>query len=302
MENQCLGLAEAMGLSPLLKRIQTKKPWRWLPPQLWINPLAALKAEGDPLDAPWPDMVISCGRQAIPLSIAIKKASGGATFTVHIQTPNCAPGKFDMVIVPFHDKMRGPNVSVSEGSLTRITKDKLAAEYKKFANELEAIKASVVTVLVGGSNKCYSVTPAVMQDLCAKLEQLHAQEKCHFLVTTSRRTGPANEAILKAALSKLPHSLWSGDGANPYFAYLEKADAIIVTADSVNMVCEAATSGKPTYIYELQGSNPKFARFHKRMKDMGFTRKFEGTFSDWKPEKLSESQRLAQIVWSKFDR
>ncbi len=300
MENQCLGLAEAMGLTPSIKRIQTKKPWRWLPPQLWLSPFEALKAEGDQLEAPWPDIVISCGRQAIPLSLAIKKASSGATFTVHIQTPNCAATKFDTVIVPFHDKLRGPNVIVSEGSLTRITADKLKDEYALFADTLEAIAAPVVAVLVGGSNKCYSVTPTVMQDLCAKLEQLHAQQKCHFLVTTSRRTGAENEAILKDALSKLPHRLWSGDGPNPYFAFLQKADAIIVTADSVNMVCEAATSGKPVYIYELLGSNPKFARFHTRMKEMGFTRKFDGVFSDWKPEKLSESQRLAEVVWSQL--
>ncbi len=31
MENQCIGLAEAMALDFTVKKIKTKKPWRWLP-------------------------------------------------------------------------------------------------------------------------------------------------------------------------------------------------------------------------------------------------------------------------------
>ena len=39
MEVQCVGLAEALGYQPLVKRIQVTKPWRWLPPRLVPNPL-----------------------------------------------------------------------------------------------------------------------------------------------------------------------------------------------------------------------------------------------------------------------
>ncbi len=38
MENQCLGLAEALGLDPVVKRLTIRQPWRSLPPQLWLTP------------------------------------------------------------------------------------------------------------------------------------------------------------------------------------------------------------------------------------------------------------------------
>lgn len=296
MENQCIGLAEAMGLDFTVKRIQTKKPWRWLPPQLWISPLSQLTRESEKLGAPWPDILITCGRQAIPMSIAIRKASEKKTFTVHIQTPNTNPNNFDLIIVPEHDVLRAKNVLVSYGSLTRITPKKLKQEAAKFSKSLDALTEPVVTVLVGGSNRCYDVTPETMKDLCQKLSLLHERSNCFFLVTTSRRTGVENEKILKKTLSMLPHQIWSGKGSNPYFAYLEKSDAIIVTADSVNMVCEACSSGKPVMVFELPGGNKKFNHFHKTMFDLDHTRPFTGQFDQWKPPKLAETKRISDLV------
>ncbi len=301
MENQCIGLAEAMGITPIIKRIKTKKPWKWLPPAFWINPLQHLQETGDSLEAPWPDLLITCGRQAIPMSLAIKRASAGKTFTVHIQTPNTNNANFDLVIVPDHDKLRGKNVLISHGSLTRITDKKLETEAAKFEEELAGITGPVVTVLVGGSNKCYDVTADTMRDLCGKLEDLHAQLSCFFLVTTSRRTGAENEAILKKTLKDIPHKLWSGGEQNPYFAFLEKADHVIVTADSVNMVCEACSTGKPVHIYQLEGGNRKFNHFHQKMMSLSYTKPFTGQLESWSPPKLRETERIAELVLQKLN-
>ncbi|GLQ06263.1 mitochondrial fission ELM1 family protein [Sneathiella chinensis] len=296
MENQCIGLAEAMGLDFKVKRIHTKKPWRWLPPQFWLSPLRQLKDSGDRLDPPWPDILITCGRQAIPMSMAIRKASKGATFTIHIQTPNAPANRFDLVVVPEHDALRGPNVLVSEGSLTRITPQRLSEEAARFSDELAGLSAPVVTVLVGGSNRCYEVTPETMHALTTRLEQLQEETDCSFLVTTSRRTGPENEKILEDCLANLPHRIWRGTGDNPYFAYLEKADLVIVTADSVNMVCEACTAGKPVLVFDLPGGNRKFTRFHATMRERDRTRPFTGRWDSWTPPELAETRRIADCI------
>lgn len=300
MENQCIGLAEAMKLSFTVKRIKTTKPWKWLPPQLWISPLSCLEEDSDLLNPPWPDIVITCGRQAIPMSRAIRKASKGACFTIHIQTPNATIRDFDLVIVPEHDKLRGDNVLVSYGSLTRITSEKLGSEKKKFAPQLGELTSPVVTVLVGGKNRCYEMNESTMADLCADLLAVQKNTNCHFLVTASRRTGEANTAKLKETLQGLPHIYWDGIGENPYFAFLEKADAIIVTADSVNMVCEAATAGKPVYIFSLPGGNRKFNSFHQSMQDRGYTRPLHPQLESWTPPLLDETTRMAGIALEKF--
>jgi hypothetical protein len=296
MEIQCIGLAEALGLDFTVKRIKTTKPWRWLPPQLWINPLKSLDKRGDLLAPPWPDVVISCGRQSIPLNMAIKKASGDKTFTIHIQTPNCDAGNFDLVIVPEHDKLRGENVLVCLGALGRITPEKLREAGEKFEDQVAHLARPRVTVLVGGSNRCYDMTEGTMRDLAEKLELLHQRTGCSYLVTTSRRTGAANEAILKTALDNVPHQLWTGEGENPYFGYLALADALIVTGDSVNMVCEACSMGKPVHIFELPGGNAKFNQFHQSMRDEGYTRPFTGKLESWNYPPLLETQKIAKEV------
>ena len=77
-ENQCLGLAEALGLRPEVKRIRVRAPWRWLPPKAWWCALAALSPAGDRLSPPWPDVLIASGRKAAAPALALRTASAGA--------------------------------------------------------------------------------------------------------------------------------------------------------------------------------------------------------------------------------
>ena len=66
--------------------------------------------------------------------------------------------------------------------------------------------------------------------------------------------------MLQERLGGLPAFIWDGSGANPYFGMLGAADAIVVTADSVSMISEAAATGKPVYIVELESGSAKFTR------------------------------------------
>ena len=76
-------------------------------------------------------------------------------------------------------------------------------------------------------------------------------------------------------------SIWDGAGDNPYFAYLAFADAILVTADSVSMISEAAATGKPVHILAVDGGSAKFARFHQLMQRAGVIRPFAGSLESW---------------------
>ena len=46
MENQALGLAEALGLAPEIKRVKLRLPWRRLPPALVLGGLRAPGPDG----------------------------------------------------------------------------------------------------------------------------------------------------------------------------------------------------------------------------------------------------------------
>src|SRR5215475_6192435 len=84
MENQCLGLAEALGVAPTVKRVKLRSPWRQLSPFLRLGLGMAHSSEGDPIAPPWPDLLIATGRHSIPASLYARRASGGHTLTVQL--------------------------------------------------------------------------------------------------------------------------------------------------------------------------------------------------------------------------
>lgn len=296
MENQCLGLAEALGLDPVVKRVAPRLPWRALPPHLWFGALAAPGPEGDGLAPPWPELLIATGRQTVALSIAIKRRAGRATFTVQIQNPVLSPARFDLVIVPRHDRLTGDNVFVTEGALHRVTPARLATEADRFRDVLAALPRPLVAVLVGGANRQYRMPPAVAEKLADGLRRLAEHHGAGLVVTPSRRTGTDNEAILRRALAGAPAVVWDGAGDNPYFGYLGLADAIVVTGDSVSMVSEACATGKPVYVFDLEGGSDKFYRFHDNLLAHGHTRPFTGVLEPWDSAPLDDTGRAGEEV------
>jgi hypothetical protein len=204
MENQCLGLAEALGVRHRVIRVVIRKPWRSLPPQLWFRPFSALAADGDRLAPPWPDLLIATGRQTVALSQAIRRASGGRTYTVQIQNPAVSPARFDLVVAPRHDRLEGANVVETFGALNRIRPEAIERAAEAFRPTVEALPRPLAVVLLGGDNRVYRMTPDSVDAMAAHLRRLCENHGAGLAVTPSRRTGAANEARLKAALEGLP--------------------------------------------------------------------------------------------------
>jgi uncharacterized protein len=300
MENQCLGLAEALGLQPVIKRVKLRAPWRQLSPFLRHGLGYAHSRKGDPVAPPWPDLLIATGRASVPASLYVRRASrsagGRGTFTVQLQNPVIDPSRFDLVVVPRHDTLTAPNVMTTRGALHRITPEKLKREGEKFAGALTHLPHPRIAVLIGGSNAVYHLTPREMRPLARQLAALPQQMGGSLMVTPSRRTGEENLAILRDALKDTPAYVWDGQGDNPYYGMLALADFIIVTCDSVNMVSEACTTGKPVYVIDLPGGSDKFRRFHQSMRDDGLARAFTGKLEAYGYPPLNDVQLVANRI------
>ncbi len=277
MESQCVGLAEALGLMPLVKRVRLRSPWRQFTPYLRLGGRAQFAAESDALAAPWPDLLIATGRHSVAASILVRKLSGGHTRTVQLQNPVIASKHFDLVVVPRHDELHGDNIISTRGALHRITPKLLRKGAECLEPELAGLTRPYVGVLIGGSNAAYRLGPTEMTRLARQLVSVARDLKASLLVTPSRRTNEECLAILEAELAPVPHYLWNMAGENPYFGLLGLADFIVVTGDSVNMVSESVSTGKPVYVVDLPGGSAKFERFHRALRDDGVTRSFEGT-------------------------
>ncbi len=295
MDNQCRGLAEAVGTEPVVKHLSPRRPWIMLPPGAWPNALHPAVC-GARLEPPWPDLLISCGRRSVATALAIRKASRGATFAVHIQAPHVPVQRFDLVVVPRHDRVSGQNVVVTRGALHRVTPRALDRAAARFAGAYASLPRPLVAVLVGGSNRRQTLSTEAMEDFSGRLVRLAERSGAGLAVTTSRRTGEANAALLRERLAGVPSIIWDGQGENPYFGLLALADAVVVTGDSVSMVSEACCTGSPVYVYGLAGGSERLKAFHAGLRRDGITRDFDGSLDSWSYDPLDETARVADIV------
>jgi hypothetical protein len=300
MEVQTAALAQALGLDAAVKRAPAPRALGWLPARLWPLPLAIANARGAGLAPPWPDVLITCGRRSVPLALAVRRASlraGRGTFTVHIQNPRVPLALFDAVVVPSHDGITGANVVTCLGSIHGLTPERLRAEAAAAGSRFAQLARPLVTVLVGGANRAYGIGAREIAQLADNLVALAERQGCGLAVVPSRRTGAGNIDILRARLSGTGAYVWDGVESNPYLALIGAADALVVTCDSVNMVCEAAASEKPVYVMMYPGTSARFDAFHHAMRARGHVRAFDGAIDfGWTPEPLREIRAAAAEV------
>jgi mitochondrial fission protein ELM1 len=295
MRSQALGLAEATGFRLVEKPLAIGYPWKLLPPQLWPISARTVGGGGDQLAPPWPDLVIGCGRNTVAPGLFIRRASGGKTVLAQVQDPRVRRSQFDLLVVPEHDRWRGPRVIVTRGAVHRVTPARLAAEARRFA-ELSAMPRPLFAVLLGGSNRAYRLTLRRLGEIAGEIARILREQGGSALVTPSRRTGAPGLQLVRERLAGLPAAIWDGVGNNPYYAYLAVADAFLVTADSVSMISEAAATGKPIHILGLDGGNAKFDRFHQQMRQAGITRPFAGRIEAWSYPIPNDTARAAMAL------
>lgn len=292
-QNQCVALAHAAGLAPEVKTIALRFPWRNVTP--WIR-CFALEKSSDPLQPPWPDLVIASGRKAIAPALWIKKQSRGQTKLVIVQSPVIKDKNFDLVIAPRHDDYHASNAMEITGALSLITPEILANAREDWRGAFEPMKGTRVAVLIGGDSRTHKMTQGITEKLAAQLKAL-VQQGISLMVTCSRRTSPAHKQFLHDAL--VPHErcfFWDGNGDNPYRGMLAWADVILVSEDSVSMASEAISTGKPVYILGMEGGSKRFARFHGHLVEQGYARRFEGSVAPFSYTSPDDLRRAAEAV------
>lgn len=280
--NQCLGVAEQLGLAPESRIIAPRAPWRWFMPHLWhsdfgIDPREAPGRSGGPLEGPLPALIIGSGRRAASALAAIKRASGGASFTAFLKDPRTSPAIADFIWVPQHDALRGPNVMTTLLSPHRLSAAKLTMALGSLRSEIARLPGPRVAVLAGGNSRDFTFSRFDTVRLAADLANL-AREGATLMVTPSRRSPEDLKAALMGLVAEEGGYWWDGETPNPYFELLAAADAIVVTADSVNMVGEALVTGKPVMVFRPSGGSRKIDEFLRGLTEAKLIRPFAGTF------------------------
>lgn len=303
-EVQCIGVIEAAGLAAEIKRVSPGRPWSWLAPWGPAAPDAVIAP-------PWPDLVVASGRQAIPYARAIRRRSRGASLVVVLQNPVVPPSWFDLVWVNEHDGVAGPNVVATLTAPHTVTGERLAAGAAALAARVGPLPRPWIGVSLGGASGAYTFGAAEAGELGSALAALAAATGGSVVASPSRRTGAEATAALAAALTGVPHWLWDGaSGDNPYFGILGAADVLVVTCDSVNMLGEAAFTGKPVFGWRLPGGTAKFRAFHEGLAAAGALRWLDaaalaaqvsaGSLATWDYRPLNANAVIAERIRAAF--
>ena len=212
---------------------------------------------------------------------------------VQIQNPRMRFERFDLVVANTHDEIAGPNVLLSRNALHRVGPALLADARATWAPRLAHLPRPLVAVLVGGSNGRFRLDAATGRALAAQLAGLIRRDRVGLALTPSRRTAPEVRAALAEALSPLGAWVWDMQGDNPYFGLLACADAIVVTADSVSMVSEAAATDVPVLVAELPGRSRRIGLFLRTLQQAGRIRMFDGRLQHWPTAALDDTPAVA---------
>ncbi|MDC0037738.1 mitochondrial fission ELM1 family protein [Alphaproteobacteria bacterium] len=294
MLSQVVGLAQE--ISENINSIKTRIIFPWSKLQPGLLPIFSWIFLNDLNFANKPDIIISCGRKSVFLSIFLKKKYK-KIINIHIQNPKANFKYFNFIVPPLHDNINGKNVIESNGALHRFNKKILTQINDKNFN---ITKDKLVSVIIGGDNNHYSFGKKEINKLAKKIIKLKQQNcKFNFLIITSRRTNEDMKKNLKNSLKNI-EIVWEDLNNNPYIFALKYSSFFIVSSDSTSMISECSITEKPIYVFHLpfKRKSTRMEKFHDHFEKMNITKKLTdlGELIPWSYQSLNESKRIAGII------
>ncbi|CAM6112683.1 unnamed protein product [Calypogeia fissa] len=251
------------------------------------------------VDREGPLLVVASGRDTVAVAMAVKKLAPDATFVIQIQHPRCNLELFDMVITPVHDyhamspaartevprvvipwltpqQPPNKNVVLTIGALHHADAATLRAAAVTWHDVFAPLPKPLLIVNVGGPARNCRYGEDLTCELIRALKQVLSTVGS-VCITFSGRTPPQiSDLITKELGGHTKISIWDGRGPNPHLGQLAWGDAFVVTADSISMLSEACSTGKPVYVIGGERCKWKFADFQKSLRYKGVIRSLTG--------------------------
>lgn len=279
------------------------------------------KKESSNLTDELPDVVVCAGKKLSSVALHIKKLSHGRTFIINIKNPHLPCNKFDTLIFPNYDftskniLKKYNNIIEVYGSLNEISKDKIKSETEKFKPFFKRFKRPFVSFIVGGDTKNCKYDPKNFGIMVSNLSNIINKEQLSLFIATSRRTSRECTYQIRRK-TNCDHYLydwgWECDSrnimkselGNPYYAMLGLSDFFVVTGDSISILSEVCSTGKPVYVYMPKSTlSEKHYNFCNQLLKDGYIKKFNKNtinFEKYEYKPLSELDRITKIILEKM--
>ena len=259
-------LGDKQGDNGQVEVIEQALPWRcerknvqMLPAWVLGKPKVAASldhidmARSDPLEPPWPDLILTIGRRPANVALWIQEQSGGHTKIVLVGKPSGMTEHFDLVIHSAEAQLPPlPNVMSITLPLMQVNEQAVKAAAETWQPRLAKLPRPLTAILVGGPTGPFVFDDSVSQRLTEIAADMVDRGGTPY-ITTSRRTPPEVVAHLRTGLPDGARLFeWTPDSEeNPYRGLLGLADGFIVTGDSISMMVEVVRLGRPLAILGL---------------------------------------------------
>ncbi|KAK6144196.1 hypothetical protein DH2020_021016 [Rehmannia glutinosa] len=324
-ENQSIGLVRALGLSEkqtlyaicwVLLFIKEKGKYVLavvssinvgLASVLEADVKNIVKMAKETFEKDGPLLVVASGRDTISIASSIKRLASDNVFVVQIQHPRSHLDRFDLVITPQHDyyplsphaqeqvprflrKWITPHEPPNERVVcphSRSTSSSrfccTSSEATAWHDEFAPLPKPLLVVNIGGPTRYCRYSTDLAKQLTASLHNVLTS--CGSVrISFSRRTPEKISNMILKELGTHPKIyIWDGE----------------VTADSVSMLSEACSTGKPVYVIGAERCTWKFVDFHKKLRERGLVRPFTGLedmSESWSYPPLSDTSEAASRV------
>ena len=294
MLSQAIGLAKQINLK--VNIIQTKIIFPWNKIQPGILPIYSWIFKNNLDIYPNPDIIISCGRKSVYLSIYLKKKFKNI-IAIHIQNPKIDFKKFNYIVAPEHDNISGDNVIKSLGALHKFNQSIFD---KVLDKDFNITKKNLVSIILGGDNHHYNFSLQEVKKLIEKIINIKkSNPKLKLVIIFSRRTNDQTKELIKnVLLNKV--TILDNKNKNPYTFLLKYSEYFIITSDSTSMISECAFTAKPIYVFHLpfKRISKRINKFHKQFSELKITKDLKeiNKLTSWTYVPLDESKRIAGII------
>ena len=295
MISQVEGLAKALDLDFIHEKIELNNFWKFFPPK--ITPIQKFVFKNKIINDF--DIVISCGRKSVIPSIYLKKKFKNRIMNIHIQDPKVSLNNFDYVVAPEHDGLNGKNVLKSKGAIHYIREAEL--KENEFYLKSQIKKEKIITLIIGGPNKYYDYNISDIEQIFSKVQKNFLDKNYQLILIPSMRT-PIG--IIEKAKNFFDNDqiIINDVDKKAYLSSLRLARHIVITCDSTSMISEAAITGKPIYVAQMQPTkkNYRFSKFFELFKSLNIIKDLENIVDEWSYEKLNETDRISGYIKEKL--
>lgn len=204
------------------------------------------------LSPPWPDLVIATGRRSAPVARWIKRQSRGVTKTVQLGRPRTPLSAFDLIITtPQYGLPAAANVI--EIPLPFVASRNVdALELAAWRRAWASLRRPLIAVAIGHAKFPLKMGRREARLLGQRLNSLADRMQGSLLLIASPRSVTDFIERIEAEISAPCVAYQTFDPRrNPYPAALAGCDHFVVTSDSVSMISELISTGKPVEVFEL---------------------------------------------------